>query len=119
MSAKKEGRIPLAVGATVWRIHFGSPGHFTSARGMKVESETKLSWVLANGVKIPKTQTDAEFRVLGNMRQTTYCLTRAAAEAFVLVHNNQRLGYAVQTSIDPSVLRKVADALGVNLSVED
>lgn len=118
MSAKKEDRIPLAVGCTVYRIDYGGPGSLTEARGVKVESETRMSWVLTNGVKVPKAHAEPTFNVSG-FRTTTYALTREMAEKILLRQARWRMASIVQECADPAVLRKVAEALGINLSVED
>ena len=118
MSAKKEDRIPLAVGSTVWRINYGAPGQLTTARGVKVEGETRMSWVLTNGVKIPKTWGEPRFDVNG-FRTTPYCLTREAAEQMLLRHNQSQIGSMVLSCSDDVVLRRVAEVLGVKVAVED
>lgn len=118
MAAKKEDRIPLAVGSTVWRIDYGGPGSLTVARGVKVESETRMSWVLTNGVKVPKTQAEPILDVSG-FRTTTYALTRETAEKILLRQARWRMASIIQECGDPDVLRKVADALGVTVTVED
>ena len=118
MSEKKDDRIPLAVGAKVWRIDWGDPGDLTEAHAVKVQGETRMSWVLTNGVKIPKTWSQPRFDVEG-FRTTPYCLTREAAEAMLLHHNRNKLGSMVLVCTDDAVPRNVAEALGVNLSVED
>lgn len=115
--ADTKQRIPLSVGAIVWRIEYGSPGELSTARGVKVESETRLSWVLMNGVKIPKTQTEPLFDVQG-LRTTTYALTKEAAEVVILRQARWRMAGIVQNCADPATLRKVADALGVAVDVE-
>lgn len=118
MAATKEARIPLAIGATVWRIDYGRPGGLTRASQVAVTSETRTSWVLANGVKIPKTQTEPRFDVRGRMSTTPYCLTLEEAEAMVLQHARWHLAAAVKDCIDVATLRKVAEVLGVRVEVE-
>lgn len=118
MSAKKKDRIPLAVGSTVWRIDYGGPGAGTQARGVKVESETRMSWVLTNGVKVPKAHVEPTLDVSG-FRTTTYALTREAAEKILLRQARWHMARIIQECGDVDTLRKVADALGVAVTVED
>lgn len=114
----KKKRIPLHIGAPVWRIDYGGPGEMTQARGVRVESETRMSWVLANGVKIPKAWAEPRFDVDG-FRTTPYCLTREAAETMLLRHNQSKFASMVLTCADDDTLRKVADALGVSVDLRD
>lgn len=85
---------------------------------MTVASETRVSWVLSNGVKIPKAWREARFDVSGAMSTTPYCLSRGEAESIVLQHARWHLAAAIKDCMDAATLRTVADAVGVRVEVE-
>lgn len=115
MAATKDARIPLAIGATVWRfVTKNTPDRLT------VAGETPRSWVLSDGTKIPKSQTEPVFTVKGfGFRDSRYHLTREAADETFLLWNWAGIVEKVRTTSDIETRRAVAKLIGVPSGVED
>lgn len=115
MSAKKEDRIPLAVGATVWL--FGSSDN---ANRLSVKEETSRSWVLSDDAKVPKSCATDVYEVQGWNCLLRYCLTREAADRVLLERSRQRMAYKLrEMPLSTAVLKQIATLLGLPSGVED
>lgn len=115
MSAKKEDRIPLALGARVWLY-----GTNDTPAQLRVLDETPRSWVLSDGAKVPKSTTTDIYEARGWNCLLRYCLTRDAADRVLMERSRHRLSAAVRdggTSTD--VLKQIATLLGLPSGVED
>jgi hypothetical protein len=105
----------MSVGATVWRNDRSA-----NMVPLKVASETTRSWILSDGVKVPKTHADPVFRFSsGSGWGRRYCLTREAAETMALEGARWKMSAAVTACKDLRVLRLVAEALGMDVRPRD
>lgn len=115
MSAKKEARIPLAVGARVWLFASGD-----TAQRLSVKEETTRSWVLSDGAKVPKSCATDIYEVRGWNCLLRYCLTRDAADRILMERSRHRVSAAIRDGATPTdVLKQIATLLGLPSGVED
>ena len=104
----------LSVGSPIWVF-----GREDTPRVERIVSATSRSWVLRDGTKIPKAHPDPVFTVqptFGAMQR--YCLTKEAADEMFVVRQNWRMAERVRYSSDAAMLRKVASALGLPVSID-
>lgn len=115
MSAKKEDRIPLAVGSTVWLFGSGD-----TAQRLSVKEETSRSWVLSDGAKVPKSCATDVYEVHGWNCLLRYCLTRDAADRVLMERSRYWMSTKVRdVRVDTDVLKQIAKLLGLPSGVED
>lgn len=107
----------LSVGSPVWMFSSGdSPTPFN------ITGTTSRSWIVSRHgwtVKIPKNHADPIFSVnpTGVGCTQFFCLTRTAADRMMLERARWVMVQRVKDCTDIATLRKVAEALGMPVSV--
>lgn len=89
---------------------------------VRIESETRMSWVMADGQKIPKSTTGFIFEVYGFNRRTTYYFTEQAAQDAKVMSLSWKMSdmlrYPNRPGIGPDAMRKIAELLGLDTKLE-